>query len=75
MKGGPKYFAPKDRPPKEKEALETGWVYVNKAQYLEGVDPEFWVFQVARYQVCAKWLKDRKRAQAILRRPHILPEE
>ena len=56
----PKYFAPGDRPPKEKETLKKGRVYVNKTQYLEGVDPEVWEFQVGGYQVCAKWLKDRK---------------
>ena len=56
----PKYFAPGDCLPKKKEALEAGRVYINKTQYLEGVDPEVWEFQVGGYQVCAKWLKDRK---------------
>ena len=58
--GRPRYFAPSDCLPKEKEALKVGRVYINKAQYLEGVDPEVWEFQVGGYQVCAKWLKDRK---------------
>jgi len=56
----PKYFAPGDCLPKKKEALEAVRVYINKTQYLEGVDPEVWEFQVGGYQVCAKWLKDRK---------------
>ena len=56
----PRYFAPGERPPKVKEALEKGRVYINKSQYFEGVDPEVWEFQVGGYQVCQKWLKDRK---------------
>jgi hypothetical protein len=28
--------------------------------YFEGVPPEVWAFQVGGYQVCQKWLKDRK---------------
>lgn len=35
-------------------------VYINKSQYFEGVDSEVWNFQVGGYQVCQKWLKDRK---------------
>lgn len=35
-------------------------VYINKLQYLEGVPSEVWNFQVGGYQVCEKWLKDRK---------------
>jgi len=35
-------------------------VYINKAQYFEGVPPEVWEFHVGGYQVCAKWLKDRR---------------
>jgi len=37
-----------------------GRVWINKTQYFEGVAPEVWAFQVGGYQVCAKWLKDRK---------------
>jgi predicted helicase len=37
-----------------------GRVYVNKTQYFEGVPPELWEFQVGGYQVCEKWLKDRR---------------
>jgi len=35
-------------------------VYINKAQYFEGVEPEVWNFHIGGYQVCEKWLKDRK---------------
>jgi len=35
-------------------------VYLNKSQYFEGVLPEVWDFHVGGYQVCEKWLKDRK---------------
>jgi predicted helicase len=39
---------------------ECGRVYINKQQYFEGVPPQVWEFHVGGYQVCAKWLKDRK---------------
>jgi len=35
-------------------------VYINKTQYFEGVAPDVWEFHVGGYQVCQKWLKDRK---------------
>jgi predicted helicase len=35
-------------------------VYINKLQYFEGVPSKVWNFQIGGYQVCAKWLKDRK---------------
>jgi predicted helicase len=35
-------------------------VYINKEQYFEGVPPEIWNFHIGGYQVCEKWLKDRK---------------
>ena len=45
-----------------------GRVYVNRgspkegepAQFFEGVPPEAWEFQIGGYQVCEKWLKDRR---------------
>ena len=39
---------------------EKGRVWINKAQYFDGVPPEVWQFHVGGYQVCEKWLKDRK---------------
>ncbi len=37
-----------------------GRVWINKTQYIEGISPEVWEFHVGGYQVCHKWLKDRK---------------
>ena len=34
-------------------------VWINNAQYFEGVPPEVWEFHIGGYQVCEKWLKDR----------------
>jgi len=56
----PRYFAPGELVPKTKEPLELGRIYINKTQYLEGIPPEIWEFHVGGYQVCQKWLKDRK---------------
>ncbi len=38
-----------------------GRVWINSTQYFEGVPKEVWEFHIGGYQVCAKWLKDRKR--------------
>jgi len=35
-------------------------VYINNNQYFEGIAPEIWEYQIGGYQVCHKWLKDRK---------------
>jgi len=35
-------------------------IYINKTQYFEGVTTEVWNFHIGGYQVCQKWLKDRK---------------
>jgi len=37
-----------------------GHIYINKAQYFDGVSAEIWSYQIGGYQVCDKWLKDRK---------------
>jgi len=42
------------------QGWEQGRVWINKAQYFEGVSLEIWNFFVGGYQVCQKWLKDRK---------------
>ena len=36
-------------------------VYINESQYFEGVTKEIWEYQIGGYQVCNKWLKDRKK--------------
>ncbi|MDT5122433.1 MAG: hypothetical protein QOC96_1915 [Acidobacteriota bacterium] len=45
--------------PGEGDAQE-GRVWINREQYFAGVAPEVWAFHVGGYQVCQKWLKDRK---------------
>lgn len=37
-----------------------GKVWINKSQYFEGIPLEVWDFHIGGYQVCQKWLKDRK---------------
>ncbi len=37
-----------------------GRVFINKTQYFDNVPPEIWEFHVGGYQVCQKWLKDRR---------------
>ena len=39
---------------------KTQRVSINKTQYFDGVPPEVWNFHIGGYQVCEKWLKDRK---------------
>ena len=39
---------------------ESERVYINETQYFEGVPPEVLEYQIGGYQVCHKWLKDRK---------------
>ena len=59
-KGYPRFVAPGEREPGATSALRPGRVYVNKEQYFEGVPPEVWDFHIGGYQVCNKWLKDRR---------------
>lgn len=40
-----------------------GRVWINASQYFDGVPLETWSFKVGGYQVCEKWLKDRKGRQ------------
>jgi predicted helicase len=54
-KGFPKFVAYEEGAP--------GYVYINKSQYFEGVPKEVWEFHVGGYQVCEKWLKDRRGRQ------------
>ena len=44
----------------EKLRYEKGKLYINDDQYFEGISPEVWEYQIGGYQVCEKWLKDRK---------------
>jgi predicted helicase len=40
-----------------------GRVFINPAQYFEGVPPQVWQFHIGGYQVLEKWLKDRRGRQ------------
>ena len=35
-------------------------MWINNEQYFDGVPPDIWAFKIGGYQVCEKWLKDRK---------------
>jgi len=39
---------------------KAGVLYINKEQYFEGISQDVWNYQIGGYQVCDKWLKDRK---------------
>ncbi len=57
-----------EKAPETKVEIEEGRVYISKTaprlkkrgQYFEGVSPEVWNFHLNGYQVCHKWLKDRR---------------
>lgn len=44
----------------EPQCEASGHVWINATQYFDGVPKNVWEFHVGGYQVCAKWLKDRK---------------
>ncbi|KUK79599.1 MAG: Putative helicase, partial [Mesotoga prima] len=46
-----------DRPVYE---ASTGRVYLNNSQYFETLSDKVWRYTIGGYQVCEKWLKDRK---------------
>jgi hypothetical protein len=46
--------------PNPKGEVKSGRVYINSTQFFEGVPKEVWEFHIGGYQVCEKWLKDRK---------------
>lgn len=39
---------------------EDGKLKINGTQYFEGIPEEVYNFHIGGYQVCEKWLKDRK---------------
>ncbi len=47
------YLVPANQP-------EQGRIYINKTQYFDNVPQNVWEFQIGGYQVCHKWLKNRK---------------
>lgn len=44
----------------EKPKYEGERVWINKKQYFDGIIEKVWKYQIGGYQVCEKWLKDRK---------------
>ena len=44
----------------EKLRYESTGLFINENQYFEGIEPEVFEYQIGGYQVCEKWLKDRK---------------
>jgi len=44
----------------EKVAYADGKVHINNKQYFGELPEEVWNFKVGGYQVCEKWLKDRR---------------
>lgn len=42
------------------QGAEVGRVWINNTQFFKNVPPEVWHSQIGGYQVCHKWLKDRK---------------
>ncbi|MDM8559401.1 type ISP restriction/modification enzyme [Candidatus Parabeggiatoa sp. HSG14] len=44
----------------EKITYKSEKVYINKTQYFDNIKENVWQFHIGGYQVCQKWLKDRK---------------
>lgn len=49
-----------NRVKRQKYDPETRRVHINENQYFEGIDQEVGEYRIGGYQVCDKWLKDRK---------------
>ncbi len=66
--GHPRYLASGQRDPLTGKPISIGRVYINSSnarkgtsgQYFEGVPPEVWESHIGGYQVCNKWLRDRR---------------
>lgn len=65
--GHPKYLAPGAPDPGDGQLIATGRLYISsgskqakRGQYFGGVTPRVWAYHVGGYQVCEKWLKDRR---------------
>ena len=44
----------------EKLRYDENRISINQNQYFEGIAKDVWEYQIGGYQVCNKWLKDRK---------------
>jgi predicted helicase len=49
-----------EKPRFDSAQRDNGKVWINKKQFFDGVRKEVWQYQIGGYQVCEKWLKDRK---------------
>lgn len=70
--GYPKYVAPGETPPGEREPVAWGRVYLSRSspsrggrparqgQYFDRIEPDLWRFSFGGYRPMEKWLKDRK---------------
>jgi hypothetical protein len=64
--GYPKYVAPGLPEAGSGASPTAGRVYINRndkrggGQYFDNVSPEIWEHHIGGYQVCEKWLKDRR---------------
>jgi hypothetical protein len=66
--GHPRYLAPGEADPATSTPLQAGRVYISgdkpkakeRGQYFDGIPPDVWSFHIGGYQVCEKWLKDRR---------------
>jgi hypothetical protein len=47
-------------PVNKETGVRQGRVHINAGQYFEGISPAVWQMRIGGYQVCEKWLKDRK---------------
>ena len=47
----------------EKARYSDGQIWINPTQYFTDVPEEVWKYEIGAYQVCEKWLKDRKGAE------------
>jgi hypothetical protein len=47
-------------PVNKETGIRQGRVHINAKQYFEGISPAVWQMHIGGYQVCEKWLKDRK---------------
>ena len=59
-RGFPRYVPPGEPELATGAPVEQGRVYINQRQYFDPVEPDVWQFHVGGYQVCEKWLKDRR---------------
>jgi hypothetical protein len=66
--GHPKYLPSGSPDPFDGGALDAGRVYISadatkkgvRGQYFRGVTAAAWAFRIGGYQVCEKWLRDRR---------------